>query len=194
MASLNRVTILGNLGQDPELRYTANQTPVVSLSVATTDFRKTPDGQRQDHTEWHRIVVWGRQAENCHKYLKKGRSVLVEGRISYRSWDDKSGQKRYNTDIVASNVQFMPAAGGRDASWQSGGDSARGGDYAGYMPEGDPFAGSFGTGAAGQEGAAPAPQAPQPQNGEQHTSFPKADSQGGPASGGAVPDFDDMPF
>jgi single-strand DNA-binding protein len=112
MASLNRVTIMGNLGQDPELRYTASQTPVCSLSVATTDYRTTPEGQRQEMTEWHRVVVWSKTAELCAKYLTKGRSVLVEGRLQTRSWEDKQGQKRYVTEIVASNVQFI--GGGRD--------------------------------------------------------------------------------
>ncbi len=107
MASVNRVMVLGNLGQDPELRYTANQTPVVTLNVATTDVRVDREGQKQESTEWHRIVVWGKQAENCAKYLAKGRSVYVEGRLQTRSWDDKSGQKRYTTEIVAQNVQFL---------------------------------------------------------------------------------------
>jgi len=112
MASLNRVTIMGNLGQDPELRYTQNQTAVCTLNIATTDYRTGQDGQRQEFTEWHRVVVWSKQAENCSKYLAKGRSVLVEGRLQTRSWEDKTGQKRYVTEIVAQNVQFI--GGGRD--------------------------------------------------------------------------------
>ncbi len=114
--SLNRVMVIGNLGQDPELRYTSNQTPVATFSVATTDYRNTPDGQRQEITEWHRIVVWSKQAENCAKYLAKGRTVFVEGRLQTRSWDDKqSGQKRYTTEIVAQNIQFLspPANAGQ---------------------------------------------------------------------------------
>ena len=107
MASLNRVVVMGNLGQDPELRYTQNQTPVCTLNIATTDYRTSPDGQRQEFTEWHRVVVWSKQAENCSKYLAKGRSVLVEGRLQTRSWEDKQGQKRYVTEIVAQNVQFI---------------------------------------------------------------------------------------
>lgn len=110
MASLNRVVIMGNLGQDPELRYTQNQTPVCTLNVATTDYRTSPDGQRQEFTEWHRVVVWSKQAENCSKYLTKGRSVLVEGRLQTRSWEDKQGVKKYVTEIVAQNVQFVGGA------------------------------------------------------------------------------------
>ena len=108
MASLNRVIILGNLGQDPELRYTATQTPVVTLNIATTESWTGRDGQRQENTEWHRVIVWGKQAENCSKYLAKGRSVLVEGRLQTRSWDGKTGQKRYTTEINATLVHFMP--------------------------------------------------------------------------------------
>ena len=123
MASYNRVLIMGNLGQDPELRYTQNQVAVCTLSVATTDYRNGPDGQRQEFTEWHRVVVWNKQAENCSKYLAKGRSVLVEGRLQTRSWEDKQGQKRYVTEIVAQNVQFVGGGGGgqRTERSQAGG-------------------------------------------------------------------------
>ena len=111
MSSLNKVFLLGRLGQDPELRYTANQVPVVTLNIATTEAWAGKDGQRQEQTEWHRGIVWNRQAENCAKYLAKGRIVFVEGRLQTRSWDDKNGQKRYTTEITASNVQFMPGGG-----------------------------------------------------------------------------------
>lgn len=111
MASLNRVVIMGNLGQDPELRYTQGQVPVCTLRVATTETWTGSDGQRQEQTEWHQIVVWNKQAENCAKYLAKGRSVLVEGRLRTRSWEDqKTGQKRYTTEIVAQSVQFIGGA------------------------------------------------------------------------------------
>lgn len=113
-SSFNRVLILGNLGQDPELRYTPSQVPVVTLNVATTDYRQSQDGQKQEVTEWHRIVVWNKLAENCAKYLAKGRSVFVEGKLQTRSWDDKqTGQKRYSTEIIAQNVQFL-GGGARD--------------------------------------------------------------------------------
>lgn len=118
MASLNRVVIMGNLGQDPELRYTQSQTPVCTLSVATTDYRTSQDGQKQEFTEWHRVVVWSKQAENCAKYLAKGRSVLVEGRLQTRSWEDKQGQKKYVTEIVAQNVQFIGGQRDRAAGAQ----------------------------------------------------------------------------
>lgn len=126
MASLNRVLIIGNLGQDPELRYTQNQTAVATLNVATTDVRTDKEGKKVETTEWHRVIVWNKQAENCSKYLAKGRAVFVEGRLQTRSWDDKtSGQKRYTTEIVAQNVQFLGGAGGA-ARDLDGGERAAG--------------------------------------------------------------------
>jgi len=114
MASVNKVMVMGRLGQDPELRHTQNQTAVCSLSLATTEFRMGQDGQRQETTEWHKVVVWGKQAENASKYLAKGRGVFIEGRLQTRAWEDKDGQKRYTTEIVANNVQFLPSGGGNN--------------------------------------------------------------------------------
>ena len=125
MASLNRVFLVGNLGSDPELRYTANQTAVTSFNIATTDVRTGADGQRQETTEWHRIVVWGRQAENCSKYLAKGRSVFIEGRLQTRTWDDqKTGVKRSTTEIVAQAVQFLGGGAGAGAGARDQGSAA----------------------------------------------------------------------
>ena len=108
MASVNRVTLLGNLGQDPEIRYTPTGQAVCNFSVATTESWTDREGNKQSSTEWHRVVVWNKQAENCSKYLAKGRSVYVEGKLQTRSWDDKTtGQKRFATDIVAQTVQFV---------------------------------------------------------------------------------------
>jgi single-strand DNA-binding protein len=120
MASFNKVIIVGNLGQDPELRYTNNQTPVVTLSVATTDVRTDREGNRNEQTEWHRVIVWNKQAENCAKYLAKGRTVCVEGRLQTRSWEDKTGAKRYTTEIVAQNIQFLGGGASRNDSMQQG--------------------------------------------------------------------------
>jgi single-strand DNA-binding protein len=116
MASLNKVFVMGNLGQDPELKYTQNGTPVMSMSIATTEYRGETNGQAQQVTEWHRIVVWSKLAENCAKYLAKGRQILVEGRLQTRTWD-KDGQKHYATEIVAQNVQFL---GSGDKNQQQG--------------------------------------------------------------------------
>ena len=105
---LNKAQIIGNLGQDPELRYTASQVPVSTFSVATTDYRASKDGQKQEQTEWHRVVVFGKVAENCSKYLKKGRTVYIEGRMQTRSWIDKNtGDKRYVTEVLGNIVQFL---------------------------------------------------------------------------------------
>ena len=117
MASLNKVIILGNLGQEVELRNTTGGTPVCNLSVATTDRVKQKDGSYQDATEWHRITVYGKTAENCQKYLSKGRTVLVEGKLMTRSWTDRDGVKKYSTEILASNVNFV--GGGNGGSRQS---------------------------------------------------------------------------
>ena len=106
MASVNRVQILGNLGADPELRYTGSGKAVCELRVATTE-KWGKGSDRQEKTEWHRVVVWDKTAEACAKYLAKGKSVFVEGRIQTRSYDDKQGQKRYITEIVANDVQFL---------------------------------------------------------------------------------------
>lgn len=114
MASVNKVMVMGRLGQDPELRYTQNQTAVCTLSIATTEYRMGQDGQRQEMTEWHRAVAWGKQAENASKYLAKGRGVFIEGRLQTRSWENQNGQKRYTTEIVANNVQFLPNGGGNN--------------------------------------------------------------------------------
>jgi single-strand DNA-binding protein len=120
MASVNKAILIGNLGADPELKYTPTQRPVCTLSLATNEVFKDKAGARQERTEWHRITVWGEQAESCSKYLSKGRSVYVEGRLQTRSWDDKDGKKRYSTDIVADRVVFL---GGGPRAGASGGDS-----------------------------------------------------------------------
>lgn len=117
MAGLNKVILIGNLGRDPELRKTPSGTSVVSFSIATTERWTDKNGSRQDRTEWHNIVAWSRLAELAHQYLRKGRSVYIEGRITTRSWDDKDGNKKYKTEIVANQILFL---GGTD----SGSDSA----------------------------------------------------------------------
>lgn len=109
--SVNKALLLGRLGQDPELRYTPSQLPVCTLNVATSENRKDQDGNWNEQTEWHRVVVWGKQAENCNQYLSKGREVFIEGRIQTKKWQDKSGQDRYTTEIVANNVKFVGGRG-----------------------------------------------------------------------------------
>ena len=109
MASLNKVLLMGNLGADPELRFTGAGGAVCNFRIATSEVWKDKGtGERQERTEWHRIVVWGKQAENCGEYLKKGRPVLIEGRIQTREWTDNDNVKRYTTEIVADRVTFFP--------------------------------------------------------------------------------------
>jgi single-strand DNA-binding protein len=104
---VNKVILIGNLGKDPELRYTPGGQAVATFPLATTERWSDKNGQRQDRTEWHNIVVWGKLAELVNQYLKKGRSAYIEGRITTRSWDDRDGVKKYRTEIVANQVQFL---------------------------------------------------------------------------------------
>ncbi len=124
MGSVNRVILVGNLGADPDLKYTQNGKAVCNLSVATNEVWKDKSGQKQEKTEWHRVNVWGDQAENCSKYLAKGRMVYIEGRLQTRSWDDKDGKKRYSTEIVTDRVVFL--GGGDGEGKQSGNQQSSG--------------------------------------------------------------------
>jgi single-strand DNA-binding protein len=140
MASINKVIIIGNLGRDPEVRYTPSGSAVCNLRLATTRNWKSRDtGEKQEETEWHSVVLYDRQAEVAGEYLKKGRPVYIEGRLKTRKWQDKDGNDRYTTEIVAETMQLL---GGRESS---GGD--------------DSYAGESGGGASR---AAPAPRAPAP--------------------------------
>jgi single-strand DNA-binding protein len=110
-ASVNKAIILGNLGAKPELKYLPSGQAVCEIRIATNERFKDKGGAEQERTEWHRVVAWGKTAEHCAKYLDKGRSVYVEGRIQTRSWDDKDGNKKYATEIVANTVQFLGGKG-----------------------------------------------------------------------------------
>lgn len=111
MASLNRATLIGRLGQDPEVRYTQSNTAVANFSLATNERYKDRNGEFQEKTEWHRIVAWGRTAEICQEYLKKGSLVYIEGPIETREWEGKDGQKRYTTEIKALTMQMLDSRG-----------------------------------------------------------------------------------
>jgi single-strand DNA-binding protein len=111
MSGVNKVILVGNLGANPEMRFTQGGTPVANLRIATTERWTDKSGQRQENTEWHRVVLWGKQAELAGQYLTKGRQVYVEGRIRTRQWQDKQGQTRYTTEIVGQTLQFL---GGRN--------------------------------------------------------------------------------
>ena len=117
MASVNKVILLGNLGKDPELKVTTGGSAVCNFSIATSEKYTDSSGQLQEKTEWHRIVVWGKAAENAAKYLKKGKSAWIEGKLSTRSWDDSTGQKRFQTEVIADDVRYMSPrdSGGNNA-------------------------------------------------------------------------------
>ena len=112
MASVNKVILIGNLGRDPEMRFTPAGKPVTNFTIATTDRWTDKNGQKQERTEWHRIVFWGRQAEVANQYLKKGSSCYVEGRLTTRSWEDKDKVKRYSTEIEGLTLQLLSSSGG----------------------------------------------------------------------------------
>ena len=116
MASVNKVILVGNLGRDPETRYTTNGDAVTNIRVATTDTWKDKNGEKQEKTEWHTVVFFGRQAEIAGEYLKKGRQVYIEGRLQTRKWQDKEGQDRYTTEIVADRMQMLGSREGGGAS------------------------------------------------------------------------------
>ncbi len=123
--SLNKVLLIGNLGKDPELSYTASGVAVAKFSVATGERWKDQDGNVQERTEWHNIVAWRKLAEICGQYLKKGSKVYLEGRLQTRSWDDKNtGQKRYATEIVADDLIMLDSRGSMTASSEDSGSPA----------------------------------------------------------------------
>lgn len=107
MSGVNKVMLIGNLGKDVELKYTSSGTPVANFSIATSERFTDKQGQKQERTEWHRIVAWGKLAELAGQYLAKGRQVYVEGKLQTRSWDDKNGVKRYTTEVLARSVTFL---------------------------------------------------------------------------------------
>ena len=120
MAGVNKAILIGNLGRDPELRYTQSGQAVVNFSIATSENWTDKNGERQERTEWHRIVAWGKTGELCAQYLSKGRTVYIEGRIQTREWEDREGQKRTTTEINAQTVTFL---GGRGGTGGGGGGS-----------------------------------------------------------------------
>ena len=153
---INKVILIGNVGADPELRYTPSGAAVTNFNVATNESWTDKSGERQDQTEWHRIVAWSRLAEICNQYLRKGSKVYVEGRLQTRSWDDQAGQKRYSTEIVVNDMQMLDSRAG------GGGDYAQPqGQYGGAPQD------SYGQQAQqGNYGGNPQPQQRPPQSGQ----------------------------
>jgi single-strand DNA-binding protein len=122
MGSVNKVILVGNLGRDAELRYTPAGAAVATLSMATTETWNDKAGQRQERTEWHRVVLWGKSAESLTEYLTKGKQIYIEGRLQTRQWDDKDGNKRYTTEIRGDRVVLL-SGGGRGAPTERGADN-----------------------------------------------------------------------
>jgi single-strand DNA-binding protein len=127
MASINKVILIGNLGRDPEVRYTPNGAAICNITIATSrNWKDKNSGEKMEETEWHRVVFYDRLAEIAGEYLKKGRSVYVEGRLKTRKWQDKDGVEKYTTEIIADNMQLL---GGRDGGGGGGGEEGGGGGY-----------------------------------------------------------------
>ncbi|OLD82508.1 MAG: single-stranded DNA-binding protein [Acidobacteria bacterium] len=154
--SVNKVILVGRLGRDPETRYTGGGQAVANFSVATDESYKDKNGERQKRTEWHKIVVWGKQAEIAQQYLKKGSLIFIEGRIQSREWQDKEGQKRTSFEIVASNFRMLggraegAAAAGAGASGGAGARAGGGDDFESHAAPADD---SYGGGGASSGGA-----------------------------------------
>lgn len=153
MAGINKAIIVGNLGKDPEVRYANNGSAIASITVATSEqWKDKTTGEKQEKTEWHRISAFGRLAEIMGEYLKKGSQVYIEGRIQTRKWQDKSGQDRYTTEIIANELQMLGSRSGGSTSMGGGGASMGGG-----APQAD-----FNQDVPQQQAAAPASAAPAP--------------------------------
>lgn len=130
---VNKVILIGNLGRDPEVRSTPSGQPVASFTLATSRRWRDKNGQKQEQTEWHQIVVWGKQAEIAGQYLTKGKQIFLEGRLQTRSWDDRqTGEKRYRTEVVCDNFQMLGSRGGGGDFEPGGGPSSGGGGGGGY--------------------------------------------------------------
>jgi single-strand DNA-binding protein len=149
--SVNKVIVLGNLGANPEIKYLPSGQAVCEMRIATSETYRDRNEQPQERTEWHRVVVWGKTAENCAKFLQKGRQVYVEGRLQTRSWDDKEGKKQYMTEVVANQVVFLGGGrGGADDAPRSSQSGGYGGESGGYGGGGG--GGGYGGGGGGGGG------------------------------------------
>lgn len=195
---INKVILIGNLGQDPEVRFTPSGTAVANLNLATTDtWTDRQSGQRQERTEWHRIVLFNKTAEIAQQYLKKGSKVYIEGRLQTRKWQDQNGQDRYTTEIVGNDMQMLDSRGG-GGDFQGGGMAQghyQGAQQGGYPPQNAPQQGN-----QYQGGGQPAPQpqhAPQqaPQGGYPNQQGGQKPQQNNPGNNFGAPDpgnFDDF--
>ena len=185
MASLNKVMIIGNIGKDPEVRYTPDGAAIANLSLATTSSWKDKNtGEKKEETEWHRVVFYNRLAEIVGEYAKKGRPLYVEGRLKTRKWTDKEGVERYTTDIVADQMQLLGSREGMGDSGGRGGDDGSGGgapSYSSNRPSNN-MGGNSGGNSGGNGGG----------NGGGYSSAPPA--RRAPPANNPVMDDDDIPF
>ena len=182
MASVNKVILIGNLGRDPEVRYTPNGSAVCNLGIATTrNWKSKESGERQEETEWHRVVLFDRLAEIAGEYLKKGRPVYIEGRLRTRKWTDKDGVEKYTTEIYGETMQLL---GGREGGGGGGGGGGGYGDDPGYGDEGG---GGGGGGRSEMRSEAPRRSAPPPRAPAPRAPAPKS-------STGFDDMDDDIPF
>lgn len=175
---LNRVMIIGHLGKDPELRYGANGTPVVTLRIATNESYTDKEGNKVDKTEWHSVVAFQRQAENCANYLSKGSMIYVEGSLQTRQWQDQQGQTRYTTDIRATRIQFLDRKGGSTQPQGYGASPYDGADM-------------------GDQSAPAAPRQQRPaaaKPAQNKNAYPSDDEDMGPAFPSEASNMDDVPF
>jgi single-strand DNA-binding protein len=181
---LNKVMLIGRLGRDPELKYATTGMPIATMRIATDESYTDRDGQRQERTEWHSVVVFQRLAENCANYLAKGSLVYVEGSLQTRKWQDQQGQDRYTTEIRAQRVQFLDRKGSRDGAQdgQGYGDQAQG-QYGGGGGQYGGGGGQYGGGGGGRAASNRAPQKKEPSGEDLGPAFPSE------ASG-----MDDVPF
>ncbi|MGM0694784.1 MAG: single-stranded DNA-binding protein [Pseudomonadota bacterium] len=189
---INKVILIGNLGQDPEVRFTPSGTAVANLNLATTDtWMDKQSGQRQERTEWHRIVLFNKTAEIAQQYLRKGSKVYIEGRLQTRKWQDQNGQDKYTTEIVANDMQMLDSRGG-DGGGQYGGQPPQGGQYGSQPPQGGQYGGPQQGGNVG--GGQPQRPAPQPAPPQQGGGQQQGGNYGAPDPG-SFDDFDDeIPF
>jgi len=134
MVSLNKVMLIGNVGKDPEMRFTPNGSPVTSFSVATNRVFNTPEGEKKQETDWFSVVTWSKLAELCNQYLTKGKLVYVEGRLQTRTWDGTDGQKHSRTEVIANQVIFLDRAGAGAASEQKSEEPEHESSEAGDLP------------------------------------------------------------
>src|SRR5215468_3929374 len=147
---VNKVILIGNLGADPELRYTPGGQAVCDIRLATNESWTDKNGQKQERTEWHRVVMWGKPAEICKQYLTKGQKLYVEGRLQTRSWDDKEGNKRYSTEIIGTDFMFLGGGGERGAGAGNFEPRAsRGGGGGGFRGRGGEADADMGNGGGG---------------------------------------------